>query len=111
VAEAEGEAVVQRLARLLGALGREAGVLHDLGRGVVARARRLPDAPARAASSAASAISRRRATSAGISPTTKVRVKSAQQPFGSSCGQTSISIGRRAGSGPLPGFARPPTRR
>ncbi|HEX2506790.1 MAG TPA: hypothetical protein VHK23_00610, partial [Miltoncostaeaceae bacterium] len=37
-----------------------------------------------------------------------MRVMSAQQPLASSRGQRSISMGRRAGRGPLPGSWPPP---
>src|SRR5215216_4916204 len=54
-------------------------------------------------------MSRSAATSGVTSPApTNVRVMSAQQPLASSRGQTSISIGRRAGSGPEPGSWPPP---
>ena len=95
MAEAEEEAVLERLAGLLGALGRMAGGLeHVAGRAVDVDAEH-----ARAASPPASARGPRArarcrsATASEMSPRTHVRVMSAQQPDASSCGHRSRQIG------------------
>ena len=66
-----------------------------------------PVTPGRIASRTSKCASRTSASCGAVasstSPTTKVRVMSAQQPVSSSRGQRSISIGRLAGSGPEPG--------
>ena len=104
VAEGELEALVRVLARP-GPLGALPGGLEDVADERVqlaCRSRRAAPPPARARVAARTRTSCARTVS-GTSPTTNVRVMSAQQPDASSRGQRSITIGRLAGSGPEPG--------
>ena len=104
VPEAEVEAPRERLAGRPGPLRRVAGLLEDVRCDVVQLATGAPgpDGGARRVEGDADESWRPTTSSLG-SPTTNVRVMSAQQPLASSQGQRSIVIGRAAGSGPLPG--------
>ena len=108
LAQAEVEAVGERRARRARAQGGGSRLLDDLrGRVVEGLARPRQTREGAAASSAPRATSARRATSAGTSPTTKVRVVSAQQPLSSS-GARGRSRSAGARGGPLPGSWPPP---
>ena len=113
MAEAEVEAVRQRLAGRPRALRRVAGALDDVGRGVVERAagdpgprggacrlERLADDVAQRGDLVASP--RRRRTCGSCRPSSRCA---------SSRGHRSIVIGRSAGSGPEPGSWPPPDQR
>ena len=104
VAEPEEEPVLERLAGLLRALGRDARrprTRRTPRRRCRRRARRAAWPRARARGPRARARCRP-ATASVMSPRTHVRVMSAQQPEASSCGHRSRQIGACAGSGPLP---------